>query len=136
MNSPCAGWTNCAWKAWVDKKKKCPWVTDEGEMIRKSATKRASKYWPKTDRLDQAIHHLNTDGNEGLAPEADEPVAEQFNVDTYLIEVGAASDLQTLERVWKKGIGAAGRAGDKMGGHRLKTAVIARKAVLEGAIDA
>lgn len=56
-----------AWKAWIEKQKKCPWVTDPGEMIKKTVVKQASKYWPKTDRLDQAIHHLNTDGDEGLA---------------------------------------------------------------------
>jgi recombination protein RecT len=50
--------------------KSTPWRTDEGEMIKKTCVKQAYKYWPKTDRLEEAIHHLNIEGEglEALAP--------------------------------------------------------------------
>lgn len=57
-----------SWKSFVAKKaKSSPWATDEGEMVKKTCVKQASKLWPKTERLDIAVHHLNTDGGEGLA---------------------------------------------------------------------
>lgn len=55
--------------------KSSPWDTDYGEMAKKTVVKRAYKYWPKSDRLDQAIHHLNTEGGEGLAALAPKPAA-------------------------------------------------------------
>lgn len=48
------------------KAKNGPWKTHWSEMARKTVVKRASKYWPTVDRLDNAIHHLNTDSGEGL----------------------------------------------------------------------
>ena len=53
---------SAAWKV----SKSGPWKTDENEMIKKTCVKQGSKYWPRADRLDAAIHHLN-EGGEGLA---------------------------------------------------------------------
>ena len=36
-------------------------------MVRKTVIKRASKYWPKVDRLNTAIDLLNTEGDEGIS---------------------------------------------------------------------
>jgi len=61
-----------AWKAWISKKARCPWVTDEGEMVKKTCIKQAYKYWPKGEssgRLETAIHYLNNEAGEGLQKE-------------------------------------------------------------------
>lgn len=50
--------------------KSSPWKADWSEMARKTIVKRGSKYWPRCERLDNAIHHLNTDGAEGLADDS------------------------------------------------------------------
>ena len=42
------------------------WVKHEKEMIKKTCVKQARKYWPRRERLDNAIHYMNTEGNEGI----------------------------------------------------------------------
>lgn len=58
------------------KAKNGPWRTHFNEMARKTVVKRASKYWPTAERLDNAIHHLNTDSNEGLSEKDVTPIVE------------------------------------------------------------
>ena len=69
----------------TSKAKKGPWQTFWEEMARKTIVKRASKYWPKIDRLDRAIHNLNTDVGEGVQ---DEPQPEVIiDVESHIISV-------------------------------------------------
>ncbi|CNE39946.1 recombinase RecT [Yersinia kristensenii] len=46
--------------------KTSPWSTDEEQMILKTVVKQAAKYWPRRERLDQAIDYVNTEGGEGI----------------------------------------------------------------------
>lgn len=109
-----------AWKAWIAKKKKCPWVTDWGEMAKKTVVKRASKYWPTTERLAAAVHHLNTDGGEGLANE------ETSLRDEWIEKVRAAETTQALTAVWKEAAPVFAAAKDAKGWDAFKAAAMER----------
>lgn len=69
----------------TSKAKKGPWQTFWEEMARKTIVKRASKYWPKVDRLDRAIHNLNADVGEGVQDESQPEVI--IDVESHIISV-------------------------------------------------
>lgn len=93
-----------SWIAYVTDKKRSPWATDTGEMIKKTVIKQASKTWPKTPRLLQGIYHLNTDAGEGLA-EISGPASATSYRDEWVSKVGGAStedDLRAVSRAGSK----------------------------------
>lgn len=106
-----------AWKKYKsDNSKKCPWVTDEEQMILKTVVKQAAKYWPRRERLDAAIDHVNTEGEEGInfaaerQPERDiTPLSEttQKEINDLLVSLDKTWDTDLLplcSRIFKRPI--------------------------------
>lgn len=106
-----------AWKKYKqDSSKKCPWVTDEEQMILKTVVKQAAKYWPRRERLDAAIDHVNTEGQEGInfsserKPERDiTPLSEttQKEINDLLVSLDKTWDADLLplcSRIFKRPI--------------------------------
>ncbi|WP_061238217.1 recombinase RecT [Ectopseudomonas composti] len=119
-----------AWKAYVEKGKSCPWVTDPGEMAKKTCVKRAYKFWPKTDRLEEAIHYLNTEGNEGLA-NLSKPANDSDLAVRWIDQAVKAQSKEALQQVWISGLADIKQAKDKVAYPQFKAAVEKRKAELE-----
>ncbi|MDA5547585.1 recombinase RecT [Yersinia massiliensis] len=85
----------------TSKAKNGPWKNFWEEMARKTIVKRASKYWPRRERLDAAIDYVNTEGGEGnnfdnaKSPERDvTPITDEQNdkINSILIQVNSTFD--------------------------------------------
>jgi len=115
-----------AWKAYVAGKTKSggPWQTDETEMLKKTVVKQAYKYWPKTERLDTAIHHLNTDGGEGLVDINEKPGA--LDPAPMIAEALKTTTDEAALKFWKENNAAL--ISDPAAHKRLKDAIAGHRA--------
>ena len=97
----------------TSKAKNGPWKNFWEEMARKTIVKRASKYWPRAERLDNAIHVLNED--EGIFQEpvmthkSEEDIREDKrrrqqevidHVQTLCDEMAQAESMDDLKRIF------------------------------------
>lgn len=113
-----------AWKAYQkDKSKTCPWVTDEEEMIKKTCVKQAAKYWPRRERLDNAVHHMNTDGGEGITLKPNTMPEDEFNDWKAKIEKTTRKD--AAKAVFKESLAICANLGDANTAERLKAVLLA-----------
>jgi recombination protein RecT len=131
------------WKAYVkDSTKTCPWVTDPGEMIKKTVVKRAYKYWPKTERLEQAIHHLNTEGGEGIQFGQQGNKCDPALLSALIEKAKQAPTADALTGVWQSGLASIKATKDKGAYEMFKAAVALRgdqlkaaSTVIEGEVE-
>lgn len=108
-----------------------PWKTDPGEMMKKTCVKQAYKYWPKTERLEEAIHHLDTDGGEGLSPIHSRNECPPELLKAWTDKAASAANRQALTKVWQEGLAVIRPTKDMRAYDAFKAAVAARGEAFE-----
>lgn len=132
----------------VSKAKEGPWIEWFEEMAKKSGIKRASKLWPRTERLSKAVQLLDEhQGNETAlraatidnetgvtVDEAREALeACETRRERLVLAAQSAQDKDALARVWKSGLEECRSTKDKAAYDALKAAVSARQAQFQEA---
>ena len=112
-----------------------PWNTDPGEMMKKTCVKQAYKYWPKTERLEEAIHHLDTEGGEGLPPLQQRNECPADVLQAWNDKAKAAKTRADLTQVWQDGLAVIRPTKDMRAYNAFKEAVAARGEALDRPAD-
>ncbi len=113
------------------KRKTGPWITDPEEMIKKTCVKQAAKYWPRRERLDTAVHHMNTEGGEGVTLQPNKMSDEEF--DTWKTKIQSTDTKDAAKAVWREGVKVCEGLGDVETANKLKAALLAHAFVLDEA---
>lgn len=121
-----------AWKSYKnDNSKTCPWVTDAQEMIKKTCVKQAAKYWPRRERLDTAVHHVNTEGDEGITITQNKMPEDEFN--EFVRRIEATTSHEAAKAVYGEAMKVCAELKDRQTAESLKEITIKHREFIDSA---